>query len=110
MWDHKEATRWDSQQIRDNDETGKEFACMLCTAASQLKSTKAKTELLPCTVWVSNQYNSNYMMRHHHRKIFPSSFPNKEGSNTVYVESTLAHVEKHYWKPEIKMVHVNKKD
>ena len=46
-------------------------------------------------------------MRHHHGKIFPSSFPHKEGSNTVHVEPTLAHVEKRYWKPEIKTICVN---
>ena len=46
-------------------------------------------------------------MRHHHSKIFPSSFPHKEGSNTVYVEPTFTHVENRYWKPEIKTICVN---
>lgn len=41
------------------------------------------------------------MMRHHHRKILPSSFPHKEGDNTVNVEPTLAHVVKLQGSPEI---------
>lgn len=39
------------------------------------------------------------MMRHHDREILPSSFPGKEGSNAIEVESALAHVDKLHRKP-----------
>lgn len=41
------------------------------------------------------------MMRHHYRKILSTSFPHQEGSNAVDVKPKLAHVEKHYRKPEM---------
>lgn len=43
------------------------------------------------------------MMRHHDREILSSSFPGKEGSDAIDVESTLAHVDKFHGKPETSM-------
>lgn len=40
------------------------------------------------------------MMRHHDREILPSSFPGKEGSNAIEVESALAHVDEFHRKPK----------
>lgn len=81
-------------------ETGIEFTkCMLCSPGMQFIcacSVAQKNKFIPCNVRVPNQENSNYMMRHHYRKILPSGLPCKECSNTIGVESTLAHIEKHY--------------
>ena len=82
---------------------------MLCCTESQLYSTSIRHERIPCKVWVANEDNSYYMMRHHDCEILPSSLPSEEGSNAVDVESTLAHIEKLKRKPEMKEEREGKK-
>lgn len=65
------------------------------------KLSSHRIETVPWYVWVPNQDNGNYMMRHHNREILPASFPCKKGSNAVDVEPTLAHVVQLEGKPEV---------
>ena len=39
------------------------------------------------------------MVRHHNSKVLSSGLPCKQGSNTIHIETALAHIVKLYWKP-----------
>lgn len=83
--------------IRDTGKFSSKYNAQGCAVHYYLKW--YFNDKLPCSIWIAYKKNSDHMMRHHHCKILPSSFPCEKGSNAIDVEPALAHVENFQRKP-----------